>query len=150
MTYFVQRRNVANEIDDAFAQVNSMINSIFKFVNDKEYSVPIIYHEKQKHNFSTRHWQGIVDDNKAILVYDIHGVNPDDIKVKRITEDGVSYIVVEGKTKNEILNCEMDAGNRWVIPYKKFKKPVKEIKNGLLYITIEKDNSKNIDEEEEI
>lgn len=131
----------------AFDELDRLTNNIMRtFFFDKPYSVVSIKQEKEKHNFSTRHWQEIVKDNKAILIYDVHGINPDDLTVKKIVEDGIAYITIEGKSKNEELNCEMQVKARWAIPYKQFKKPTKKIKNGLLYVYIEKDKS-NEDEE---
>ncbi|MDK2900938.1 MAG: hypothetical protein PWQ45_1524, partial [Thermosipho sp. (in: thermotogales)] len=106
---------------------------------DKPYCLVTTNQEKRKHNFSTRHWQEIIKDDKAILCYDIHGVNPTDIKVTKIVEDSISYIKIEGKTKNDILDCEMEVDARWAIPYKQFKKPTKKIENGLLYIFVEQE-----------
>lgn len=128
-------------------RINKMANNIMRtFFFDKPFSLVSIKQEKEKHNFSTRHWQEVVKDDKAILVYDIHGISPDDIIVKKVVEDGIAYITIEGKTKNEELNCEMEVRARWAIPYKQFKKPTKKIENGLLYVYIEKDKNENDEE----
>ena len=107
------------------------------FFYDKDYSMPNITSEKEKHNFSTRHWEQIVKDDKAILVYDIHGINPDDLKVTKETENGTQYITIKGTTKNDILDCDMTVNARWAIPYQCCKKPTKKIINSLLYVFVE-------------
>ena len=56
-------------------------------------------------------------------MYDVHGINAGDLVVKRVVEDGIAYITIEGKTNNEELNCEMEVRARWAIPFKQFKKP---------------------------
>lgn len=123
---------------DPFTNLDRMANRLLKtFVYDNPFSIVTINQEKGKHNFSTRHWQEIIKDDKVILVYDVHGFGDVDLSVKKITEDGMSYITIEGKTKNEILDCEMEIKTRWAIPYKQFKKPTKKIENGMLYITVE-------------
>lgn len=124
--------------DDPFSTIDRMADKLLKtFVYDNPFSVVTINQEKEKHNFSTRHWQAIVKDDKAILVYDVHGFGSEDLKITKQSEDGVPYIVIEGKTKNEILDCEMEIKTRWAIPYKQFKKPTKKIENGMLYIFVE-------------
>jgi hypothetical protein len=125
-----------------FTTFDSLVKT---FIYDSNYCAKNINEEKVKHNFSTRHWQQIVKDDKAILVYDIHGINDTDLKVTKISEDGVSYIKIEGTTNNAILDCEMSMNVRWAIPYRQFKKPTKKIENGLLYIFVEP-----VTEEEEV
>lgn len=121
--------------EDEFDRLANRVMKTFFF--DKPYSIVSINQEKEKHNFSTRHWQEIVKDDKTILAYDIHGIDPENLRVTKVVEDGVAYINIQGKTKNDILNCEMEVDTRWMIPYKQFKKPNKKIENGILYIFIE-------------
>ena len=119
-----------------FDEIDRLMKTFFF---DKPYSIVSINQEKEKHNFSTRHWQEITKDGKTILGYDLHGINPDDLTVTKIIEDGIPYIKIEGKTKNEILDCEMEVNARWAIPYKQFKKPTKKVENGILYIFVEQE-----------
>ncbi len=126
-------------------EFDRLANKVMKtFFFDKPYSIVSINQEKEKHNFSTRHWQEIVKDDKTILAYDVHGIDVKDLKVTKIAEDGIAYIKIEGKTKNNILDCEMEVNARWAIPYKQFKKPTKKIENGILYVIVK---SNNIEEE---
>lgn len=134
--------------DNTFTGIDRMASNILKtFFYDNPFSLTTINQEKCKHNFSTRHWQEIIKDDKAILAYDLHGINPDDLKVIKTSEDGVSYITIEGKTKNEILDCEIEVKTRWAIPYKQFKKPTKKVENGILYIFVEQETVKEEVEE---
>lgn len=119
---------------DPFTSIDKVLKTFFY---DKDYSVQNTIQEKVKHNFSTRHWQEIIKDDKAILAFDIHGINPDDLKVTKVCEDGMSYIKIEGTTKNEVLDCDMKVDTRWAIPYRQFNKPTKKIENGMLYIFVE-------------
>lgn len=129
--------------DNEFTGINRMANKMIRtFLYDNPFSLITINQEKEKHNFSTRHWQEIIKDDKAILAYDVHGINSEDLKVTKTTEDGTSYITIEGKTKNEILECDMEVKTRWAIPYKQFKKPTKKIENGILYIFVEQEEIK--------
>lgn len=130
--------------DDPFRGMDNILRT---FLYDKPFSVVSINQEKEKHNFSTRHWQEIVKDDKAILVYDVHGIDKSDLKVTKTSEDGMSYITIEGKTKNEILDCDMEVKTRWMIPYRQFKKPTKKIENGLLYVFVESDKTEEEVEE---
>lgn len=119
---------------------NEGLDKIFKtFFYDVEYSNENTQQEKRKHNFSTRYWQHIKKDGKDILVYDVSGIDPSKIKVRKVVEDGINYIVVESEdgTKNEILDIEMNIKARWAITYQQFKKPIKKIENGFLYVFIE-------------
>lgn len=141
MTYYV-KRNFSNDgfdVQDAINEVHNMISLFY----DSVFSNENTQKEKEKHNFSTRHWQPVIKDGKTVLVYDISGINPEDIKVKKVTEDGSIYIVVETEngSKNEILNVDMNIKARWAVPYKKFKKPTKKIENGFLYVFIEPESS---------
>jgi HSP20 family molecular chaperone IbpA len=134
--------------DDPFSTIDRMADKLLKtFVYDNPFSVVTINQEKEKHNFSTRHWQEIIKDDKAILAYDVHGFSESDLKVTKTSEDGMSYITIKGKTKNEILDCEMEIKTRWMIPYKQFKKPTKKIENGMLYIFVEPDKTEEEIEE---
>ncbi len=123
-----------------FQKFDSLMDDMLKvFFYDTAYSNKNTQQEKKKHNFSTRYWQHVRKDGKDILVYDVSGIDPSKIKVKRITEDGINYIVVETEKgyKNEILDVEISINARWAITYKNFKKPTKKIENGFLYVFIE-------------
>ena len=103
---------------------NEGLDKIFKtFFYDVEYSNENTQQEKRKHNFSTRYWQHIKKNGKDILVYDVSGIDPSKIKVRKVVEDGVNYIVVESEdgAKNEILDIEVNIKARWAITYQQFK-----------------------------
>ena len=45
----------------------------------------------------------------------MHGINPDDLTVKKVVEDGIAYITIEGKSKikmKNLGNCEMEVKSK--------------------------------------
>lgn len=74
--------------------------------------------------------------NDAIIVHNICGIAKDDLKVEIQTERGKDYLVISGKTKNEVLGTDYTVNSRFTIDRDSVEKIEKEVKDGLLYLTI--------------
>jgi HSP20 family molecular chaperone IbpA len=103
--------------------------------------------QKKVNNFSNRRYQTIEKEDKKILVYDIVGINESDIKIEFTREDDVDYLQINGKSKNDALDCEFEINARFAVDVDKIEKIGHTVENGLLYITsylkqVEKPNIK--------
>lgn len=89
--------------------------------------------EKDMHPYSIKN-----TEKETIITHNILGIDKKDLKVSREAENGVSYIVISGKTKDNITGKEYSVNSRFALDEKQldFAKINVTAKNGLLYITI--------------
>ena len=89
--------------------------------------------EKDMHPYSI-----INNDNTSIIVHNVVGINKKDLKLRYEREGGSAYIVIEGKTQDEITKKVYSVSSRFAIDYTQLdvKKATSTMSNGLLYITI--------------
>lgn len=89
--------------------------------------------EKDMHPYSI-----INHEDKSIIVHNIVGINKKDLKIRLEKEAGNAFIVIEGRTKDEITNKVYSVSSRFAIDYTQLdiKKATSTMNNGLLYITI--------------
>lgn len=95
------------------------------------------------------------DDEKhqAILSHNVLGINKEDLSISIKKENGRTYLVISGKTKDEITEKEYAINSRFALDEDSYDtdKIDATIKNGLVYITIpyklevKKDNTKTIE-----
>ena len=73
-----------------------------------------------------------------ILTHNVLGINKDDLKISTKTENHTSFIVIEGKSKDEITGKEYSINSRFSVDKSKMdiEKAKCSMKNGLLYINI--------------
>lgn len=103
--------------------------------------------EKDMHPYSI-----IKNDKETIITHNVLGINKEDLKLTRKNENGNSYIVIEGKTKDELTNKEYSVSSRFVLdkPQLDLSGIKSSIKNGLLYIIIPNKEDKKLKKEEQI
>ncbi len=103
--------------------------------------------EKDMHPYSI-----IKNDKETIITHNVLGINKEDLKLTRKNENGNSYIVIEGKTKDELTNKEYSVSSRFVLDKSQLDlSGIKSsIKNGLLYIIIPNKEDKKLKKEEQI
>lgn len=103
--------------------------------------------EKDMHPYSI-----IKNDKETIITHNVLGINKEDLKLTRKNENGNSYIVIEGKTKDELTNKEYSVSSRFALDESQLDlSGIKSnIKNGLLYIIIPNKEDKKLKKEEQI
>lgn len=103
--------------------------------------------EKDMHPYSI-----IKNDKETIITHNVLGINKEDLKLTRKNENGDSYIVIEGKTKDELTNKEYSVSSRFALDESQLDlSGIKSsIKNGLLYIVIPNKKDKKLKKEEQI
>lgn len=89
--------------------------------------------EKDMHPYSI-----INLEDKSIIVHNIVGIDKKDLKIKLEREGGNAYIVIDGRSKDEITKKVYSVSSRFAIDYTQLdiKKATSTMNNGLLYITI--------------
>lgn len=103
--------------------------------------------EKDMHPYSI-----IKNDKETIITHNVLGINKEDLKLTRKNENGDSYIVIEGKTKDELTNKEYSVSSRFALDESQLDlSGIKSsVKNGLLYIIIPNKKDKKLKKEEQI
>ena len=103
--------------------------------------------EKDMHPYSI-----IKNDKETIITHNVLGINKEDLKLTRKNENGDSYIVIEGKTKDELTNKEYSVSSRFALDESQLDlSGIKSsVKNGLLYIVIPNKKDKKLEKEEQI
>lgn len=73
-----------------------------------------------------------------VLTHNVLGINKEDLKISTKTENHTSFIVIEGKTKDEVTGKEYSINSRFSIDKSKMDiaNAKCSMKNGLLYIDI--------------
>lgn len=89
--------------------------------------------EKDMHPYSIINFE-----DKSIIVHNIVGIDKKDLKIKLEREGGNAYIVIDGRSKDEITKKVYSVSSRFAIDYTQLdiKKATSTMNNGLLYITI--------------
>lgn len=103
--------------------------------------------EKDMHPYSI-----IKNDKETIITHNVLGINKEDLKLTRKNENGDSYIVIEGRTKDELTNKEYSVSSRFALDESQLDlSGIKSsVKNGLLYIVIPNKKDKKLKKEEQI
>lgn len=72
------------------------------------------------------------------ITHNVLGINKEDIKLSKKTEDRITYIVINGKSKDEVTGKTYSVNSRFSVDEKSLdlSKVKSTLKNGLLYITI--------------
>ena len=126
---------------------NILIDSLFPFDWDKK-NYKFNREEKDMHPYSLK-----TTDKEVIITHNILGIDKQDLKITRESENGITFILITGKTKDTITGKEYSINSRFNIDINKLDlSGIKATtKNGLLYITIPtnkkelKKESKNIE-----
>ena len=103
--------------------------------------------EKDMHPYSIYHNE---KEKTVTIVHNMLGINKEDLKLSKKKEDGVTYIVIAGKTTDEVTNKTYSINSRFSVDEKELDldKVKSSLKNGLLYVTIPYNENKNKEEKE--
>lgn len=96
--------------------------------------------EKDMHPYSI-----ISKNNKTILVHNVVGIKKEDLKVSIKTENHYQILYITGKTKDDITEQEYSINSRFTLKKSGIKDVTSEVKNGLLYITIQYEEPEKIE-----
>ena len=90
--------------------------------------------EKDMNPYSIKYNQ---EEGKAILSHNILGIDKKDLSIAIKPENGRNYLVISGKTVDEVTNKEYSINSRFYISEDYDTDKIEaEAKNGLVYITI--------------
>ncbi len=89
--------------------------------------------EKDMHPYSI-----LNKEDATILTHNVLGLNKEDIQLSKKKENGIAYIVIAGKTTDEVTGKTYSINSRFSVDENKvdLSKVSSAMKNGLLYITI--------------
>lgn len=89
--------------------------------------------EKDMHPYSI-----LNKEDATVLTHNVLGLNKEDIQLSKKRENGVAYIVIAGKTTDEVTGKTYSINSRFSVDENKvdLSKVSSTMKNGLLYITI--------------
>ena len=96
------------------------------------------------------HYANRIQEKTVTIVHNMLGINKEDLKLSKKKEDGVTYIVIAGKTTDEVTNKTYSINSRFSVDEKELDldKVKSSLKNGLLYVTIPYNENKNKEEKE--
>jgi len=118
---------------------DSMISMILEPFDWDKKSYRFNREEKDMHPYSIHN-----SAEQTVIVHNVLGINKEDLKLSKRIENGISYIVIEGKTKDSITNKEYSISSRFALDDSclDLTKISSNTKNGLLYIIIPVKKSK--------
>lgn len=76
----------------------------------------------------------VENNNKVYIVINAVGIKKEDIKITLEKLNGVNYLVVNGESKNEVLNTSYSINLRFIINPESIENIEWYVQNGLLYI----------------
>lgn len=89
--------------------------------------------EKDMHPYSIKN-----NEKEVIITHNILGIDKQDLKITNEIENGISFILIKGKTKDSITGKEYSVDSRFALDDTQLDLTgIKAMaKNGLLYVTI--------------
>lgn len=75
-------------------------------------------------------------DDRVVLVHNVVGVKPEDVKVEETVEDGRHFLVISGATHNDILNYDYDVDSKFEFKPEAFDRITYSVEDGILYINL--------------
>lgn len=77
-------------------------------------------------------------ETHTTIVHNVVGLNKEDLKLTRKSEDGVVFLVIEGETKDKITGKKYSVYSRFALDESQLetKDITSTMQNGLLYISI--------------
>lgn len=76
------------------------------------------------------------EEKKSIIVHEALGIKPSDISVNIETIKGITYLFIQGETKNEINGSNYTIRSRFSLDANRVDHIEKEARDGLLYIEV--------------
>ena len=127
---------------------NILIDSLFPSFDWDKKNYKFNREEKDMHPYSIK-----TGEKEVLITHNILGIDKKDLKITTESENGVTFILIKGKTKDTITDKEYSINSRFNININELDLTgIKATaKNGLLYITIPtkkkeiKKESKNIE-----
>ena len=124
-----------------------LIDNLFPFDWDKN-SYKFNREEKDMHPYSIKK-----SEKEVLITHNILGIDKKDLKITNESENGTTFILIKGKTKDTITGKDYSVDSRFALDETQLElSGIKATaKNGLLYITITtkkkeiKKESKNIE-----
>ena len=109
------------------------IDSLFPYFDWDRKNYKFNREEKDMHPYSLK-----VNDKETIITHNILGIDKKDLKITKEIENGNTYIIIKGKTKDSITGKEYSIDSRFALDETQLDlSNIKATtKNGLLYITI--------------
>ena len=127
---------------------NELIDLFFPSFDWDKKSYKFNREEKDMHPYSVKN-----NEKEVLITHNILGIDKKDLKITNESENGTTFILIKGKTKDSISGKEYSIDSRFALDETQFD--LSGIKataqNGLLYITIptkrkeNKKESKNIE-----
>ena len=96
--------------------------------------------DKEFYNFSRLNikdmhpYKIIEEDNRFIIVHNVAGIGKEDVKID--IED--SYLIIKGESKDEIIDKTYSVNSRFKINENAIKDIKYDVKNGFLYVFVNK------------
>ena len=89
--------------------------------------------EKDMHPYSIKR-----NEKEVLITHNVLGIDKQDLKITNEIENGITYMLIKGKTKDTISNKEYSVNSRFALDNSQLDltKIKATIKNGLLYIII--------------
>ena len=112
---------------------NDFIDLLFDPFNWDQKSYKFNRAEKDMNPYSV-----YTSDTEVTIVHNVLGINKEDLRLIRKKENGMPYIIIEGKTKDLITGKVYSVSSKFAIEESTLdlSKVTSSIRNGLLYITI--------------
>ena len=89
--------------------------------------------EKDMHPYSIKN-----GEKEVLITHNILGIDKQDLKITKESENGTTFILIKGKTKDAITEKEYSVDSRFALDDSQLDLSLIKatVKNGLLYITI--------------
>jgi len=112
---------------------NILIDTLFPSFDWDKKSYKFNRDEKDMHPYSIKSGK-----DEVLITHNILGIDKKDLKITNESENGTTFILIKGKTKDDITGKEYSVDSRFALDESQLdlSKIKATAKNGLLYITI--------------
>lgn len=126
----LKEKEIDNLVDK---EIDNLVDLIFNPLDWDKTTYRFNRDEKDMHPYSI-----INKKDKVLITHNVLGINKEDLKITRESENGKDYIVINGKTRDDITGREYSVASRFMLNNEEvdLTKISATVKNGLLYITI--------------
>lgn len=126
----LKEKEINNLVDK---EIDNLVDLIFNPLDWDKTAYRFNRDEKDMHPYSI-----INKKDRVLITHNVLGINKEDLKITRESENGKNYIVINGKTRDDITGREYSVASRFMLNNEEvdLTKISATVKNGLLYITI--------------
>lgn len=126
----LKEKEINNLVDK---EIDNLVDLIFNPLDWDKTTYRFNRDEKDMHPYSI-----INKKDKVLITHNVLGINKEDLKITRESENGKDYIVINGKTRDDVTGREYSVASRFMLNNEEvdLTKISATVKNGLLYITI--------------